>query len=110
MKPASRQRTESLGIGRLRVQIRGAVQGVGFRPFVFRLASELGLTGWVNNSPQGVSIEVEGPTEKLKTFLVRLSDEKPPRSFIQSLESTHLDPIDFMGFEVRQSDWISLSV
>ena len=86
------------------MQIRGAVQGVGFRPFVFRLASELGLTGWVNNSPQGVSIEVEGSSEKLKTFLIRLSDEKPPRSFIQSLESAHLDPIDFIGFEVRQSD------
>ena len=45
---------------RLRLAIRGAVQGVGFRPFVYRLAAELGLAGWVNNSPQGVFIEAEG--------------------------------------------------
>ena len=45
---------------RLKVFLRGAVQGVGFRPFIYRLAQELGLTGWVNNSSQGVNVEVEG--------------------------------------------------
>ena len=50
----------------LRVAIRGAVQGVGFRPFIFRLASELGLAGWVNNSVQGVFLEVEGPRSQLE--------------------------------------------
>jgi acylphosphatase len=62
---------------RLKLTVRGAVQGVGFRPFVFRLATELGLAGWVNNSPQGVFIEVEGPRAELEKFLLRLETEKP---------------------------------
>src|SRR5512139_4037215 len=57
---------------RLSIAIRGAVQGVGFRPFVHRLATELGLTGWVRNSSQGVFIDVEGGREKLDQFLKRL--------------------------------------
>jgi hydrogenase maturation protein HypF len=89
---------------RLRVAIRGAVQGVGFRPFVYRLATELGLTGWVNNSPQGVFIEVEGGKERLDSFLLRIEKEKPPRSFVQSLESSFLDPKGYPAFEIRESD------
>ena len=104
MKPASRQKTENSAIGRLRVFVRGAVQGVGFRPFVFRLATELGLNGWVNNSPQGVTIEVEGAPSQLNRFIFRLSDDTPPRAFIQSLESTHLEPVGYSGFEIRQSE------
>ena len=49
---------------RLRVEIHGAVQGVGFRPFVYRLATELGLAGWVLNDTAGVFIEVEGPSRR----------------------------------------------
>lgn len=89
---------------RLRVAIRGAVQGVGFRPFIYRLATELGLAGWVNNSPRGVFIEVEGDQKRLESFLLRIDREKPPRSFIQSLESSFLDPKGFAGFEIRRSD------
>ena len=50
----------SLDITRARLLILGAVQGVGFRPTVFKLANDLGLAGWVNNSPQGVTVEIEG--------------------------------------------------
>ena len=57
---------------RLRVAVRGAVQGVGFRPFVYRLATQMHLNGWVNNSPQGVFIEVEGAKGLLDEFLLRL--------------------------------------
>ena len=89
---------------RLRLALRGAVQGVGFRPFVFRLASELGLAGWVSNSPQGVRIEVEGGREILEMFLHRLEVEKPPASFIQSLEASWLDAVGLVGFEIRTSD------
>jgi hydrogenase maturation protein HypF len=89
---------------RLKLAVRGAVQGVGFRPFVFRLAEELKLAGWVNNSPQGVFIEVEGPRVALENFLRRLETEKPPRSFIQSLESTWLDAAGFEKFEIRASE------
>src|SRR5881396_272068 len=88
---------------RLRVTVRGAVQGVGFRPFVYRLAMELALNGWVNNSSQGVFIEVEGAKEKLNSFLTRLAGEKPPRSFIQSLESSFLDAVGFSDFQIRKS-------
>ncbi len=89
---------------RLKIAARGAVQGVGFRPFVHRLAVELGLAGWVNNSSQGVFIEVEGSRASLEQFLRRLQTEKPPRSFIQSLESWWLDAAGFAGFEIRPGD------
>ena len=88
---------------RVKVALGGAVQGVGFRPFVHRLARELALTGWVNNSPQGVFLEAESSRPVLEEFLRRLQTEKPPPSFIQSLEATWLDAIGFNGFEIRPS-------
>jgi hydrogenase maturation protein HypF len=88
---------------RLKVAVRGAVQGVGFRPFVFRLAAELHLYGWVNNSPQGVFLEAEGSRAALEQFLLRLARDKPPRSFIQSLESSWLDAVGYTEFEIRAS-------
>ncbi len=96
--------TAALERTRLKLCVRGAVQGVGFRPFVFRLANELNLSGWVNNSPQGVFIEVEGDRISLEQFLLRLETEKPPRSFIQSLESCWLDACGYNEFEIRESD------
>jgi hydrogenase maturation protein HypF len=98
MKPAAPGRL------RLKLVVRGAVQGVGFRPFVFRLATELHLTGWVNNSTQGVFIEVEGSQATLEKFLLRIEGEKPPRSFIQSLEASWLDAVGFKEFEIRESE------
>lgn len=91
-------------IQRIRIALRGAVQGVGFRPFVYALASEMKLPGWVLNSPQGVFIEVEGKEEDLQSFLLRLQNEKPALSFIQSLEFSFLDPIPYSGFEIRKSE------
>jgi hydrogenase maturation protein HypF len=89
---------------RLRVVIRGAVQGVGFRPFVFRLAQDLGMKGWVKNSAAGVLLEAEGTEDILKEFLRRLEAERPAISFIQSLETTFLDPVGFESFEILESD------
>jgi hydrogenase maturation protein HypF len=89
---------------RLRVVIRGAVQGVGFRPFVYRLATDMGLPGWVSNSSQGVFLEVEGAPETLRTFLLRIETERPPRASIQSLESSFLAPVGLETFEIRPSD------
>ena len=91
-------------IQRMHIVIRGAVQGVGFRPFVYRLATELKLPGWVLNSPQGVFIEVEGEKQDLDSFLFRLQNEKPAPSFIQSLEFSLLDPIHFGKFVIRESE------
>ena len=84
--------------------IRGAVQGVGFRPFVYRLAAETRLAGWVRNSPQGVFIEAEGEQTALEEFLLRVEREKPARAFIQSLEYSLLEPARFSGFEIRESE------
>ena len=89
---------------RLRITLRGAVQGVGFRPFVYRLATDLRLMGWVNNSPRGVTIEVEGDGPRLREFLDRLEREKPPRASIQSLEHSYFDPVRYVGFEIRPSE------
>jgi hydrogenase maturation protein HypF len=91
-------------IQRVHIAIRGAVQGVGFRPFVYRLASDLHLNGWVLNSSQGVFAEVEGQAEAIEQFLLRIEPEKPPRAFIQSLEYTFLDPSGFTSFDIRASD------
>jgi hydrogenase maturation protein HypF len=101
--PSEAETTKEMTL-RLRLIVRGAVQGVGFRPFIFRLAKELGLVGWVNNSPQGVLIEVESPRSRLESFLLRVEGEKPPRSSIQSLEAFWLDPIGYSGFEIRTSE------
>ena len=89
---------------RLKVTIRGAVQGVGFRPFIYRLATEMDLRGWVLNSSQGVFIAVEGERPVLETFLLRLEREKPPHAIVQSLEFSFLDPVGYPDFVIRHSE------
>ncbi|MEK7409445.1 MAG: carbamoyltransferase HypF [Acidobacteriota bacterium] len=89
---------------RLRVSLQGAVQGVGFRPFVYRLAREMGLNGWVLNSSAGLIVEVEGSREELERFLARLDREKPPVAAVLSREVALLPPAGFTGFEIRSSD------
>ncbi len=88
---------------RLHIAIRGAVQGVGFRPFIYRLATELHLTGWVANSPQGVFLEAEGEKSLLESFLIRIEKERPPLSSIQSLDPSFLDAAGYKTFEIRES-------
>jgi hydrogenase maturation protein HypF len=87
----------------MKFTLRGAVQGVGFRPFVYRLAAELELKGWVINSAQGVFIEVEGASEPLAAFARRLRADKPARAIIQSCESSQLDAVGYETFEIRES-------
>ncbi len=89
---------------RLKVALHGLVQGVGFRPFVYHLAAEMGLTGWVKNSSQGLFIEAEGHLERLENFLERLHKELPPQAFIQSFDSVILDPRGYDHFEILESD------
>jgi hydrogenase maturation protein HypF len=76
---------------------------VGFRPFVYRLATEMKLSGWVINSAQGVFIEVDGDEPTLREFVLRVERERPAISFIQSMEASYLDPAGFSGFEIRES-------
>ncbi len=89
--------------GRLRLEIRGDVQGVGFRPYVHRLAGSLGLAGWVCNGPRGVTCEVEGPLSALEAFQERLPRELPPRAAIRGLDTARVEALGESGFEIRPS-------
>ena len=71
---------------RRRVRVRGTVQGVGFRPFVWRLAQDLGLDGWVLNDAEGVLAEAQGAPEALAEFVRRLAAEAPPLARVASVE------------------------
>ena len=88
---------------RLHLKIQGLVQGVGFRPFVYCLATELNLTGWVNNSARGVSIEVEGERSQITVFLDRLQAESPPLSKIDNIQSRWLPVICDREFRIKSS-------
>ncbi len=79
---------------RARTRVGGTVQGVGFRPYVFRLANELGLAGWVLNDGRGVEIEVEGRESAVEEFLARLPAEAPPLARVASLDT---EPIALAG-------------
>ncbi len=90
-------------IARLRLVVRGVVQGVGFRPFVHRLAGALSLKGWVLNSTEGVIVEVEGAAPALAAFQRDLVAEKPPLAVIEHLETTPLPPVGYTTFTIESS-------
>ena len=87
----------------MRVYVRGAVQGVGFRPTVYRVATGLGLRGFVMNSSAGVEIDVEGGEDAALAFVPALLDQMPSRAVLQGLETRWLDPAGSVGFEIRQT-------
>ncbi len=89
---------------RLRITLRGAVQGVGFRPFVYRLATEMSLTGWVLNSSSGLVVEIEGSSEELRRFEQRIERERPKASVITVHESAWIPPLGSTKFEIHHSD------
>lgn len=87
----------------LRIHINGIVQGVGFRPFVYGLATRLELAGWVRNTSAGVDIEVEGDRGRLETFFQALGDESPPLAQIDSIEREAYPPQGLAAFEIVHS-------
>ena len=91
-------------VNRSRLTVQGAVQGVGFRPFVYRLAIELRLGGWVINSPQGAVIEVESTPEVLDVFSARLQSELPAHATIYSLDAQSIQPIGEHAFAIKPSN------
>jgi len=88
---------------RKNLRLSGQVQGVGFRPFVYRLATELGLAGWVRNTPEGVTVEAEGPTLAMASFLARLVMDKPPLAIIDESIETDMPPSGVSAFEICSS-------
>lgn len=88
---------------RRRITIEGVVQGVGFRPFVYQLAVRLALTGSVYNDTCGVTIEVEGDSVPLETFLVALHAEKPPLATIESIAVETVPVQGMTGFAIHHS-------
>ena len=86
-----------------RIQIRGTVQGVGFRPWVYRLAREMSLQGRVLNDAAGVVIDAFGPHEALDRFVRRLREAGPPASSISSLEDSEIPPEPVADFTIVES-------
>ncbi|MBI3824046.1 MAG: carbamoyltransferase HypF, partial [Planctomycetes bacterium] len=88
---------------RLCLTVRGAVQGVGFRPFIFRLATQNNLGGWIQNTPQGALIEVEGSPQHLDAFVEQLQREAPAVAVIHRIESTQMEALGCTTFAIRDS-------
>jgi hydrogenase maturation protein HypF len=88
---------------RVRIDVDGTVQGVGFRPFVYRLAQELELAGWVRNTMNGVLIEVEGGSQAVQTFLRRLRVEAPASACVEAMNQRMIPVLDEMGFAICPS-------
>jgi hydrogenase maturation protein HypF len=88
---------------RVRVRVRGTVQGVGFRPYVYRLASELGLSGFVLNDAHGVLLEAEGSADAIEAFLARLEPDAPPLAVLESVSREPRAPTGADGFAIRHS-------
>ena len=89
---------------RVRVQIRGIVQGVGFRPFLHRLAETCGLRGWARNTSGGVESEVEGDPDAIRWFLEEIQQDPPPLACVESVDAgTPGEPAGYPDFSIRES-------
>jgi hydrogenase maturation protein HypF len=104
--PTTRFASSSVSVAtprRTRVRVHGTVQGVGFRPYVYRLAGELGLAGWVLNDARGVLLEVEGGPCRVDAFLDRLAPDAPPLAVVERVETLALAPLGERSFAIRES-------
>ncbi|MGZ5386096.1 MAG: carbamoyltransferase HypF [Solirubrobacterales bacterium] len=88
---------------RVRARVEGTVQGVGFRPYVHRLAGELGLGGSIRNDERGVLLEVEGPDGAVADFLARLPAEAPPLASVERVATEEADPTGELEFRIAAS-------
>ncbi|HEV2487325.1 MAG TPA: carbamoyltransferase HypF [Terracidiphilus sp.] len=95
--------TQAEPVQREALGVRGVVQGVGFRPFVYRLALEEGLAGFIGNDTDGVTIEIEGSRASLDSFLARLRSDAPPLSRIDSVTVREAKPTGDTGFRIVAS-------
>ena len=88
---------------RARLRVEGTVQGVGFRPYVYRLAGDLDLAGYVLNDSRGVLLEVEGPAGAVERFIARLGPEAPPLAAVERVSAEDREPTHEDGFRILES-------
>ena len=88
---------------RYRIRVVGVVQGVGFRPFVHRVATDLGLAGHVGNDSEGVFVEVEGDAGSVDAFTARLTADAPPLARIFGIQGEHVEIRHERGFRIVES-------
>ena len=86
------------------IHISGLVQGVGFRPFVNRLAKNLSINGWVSNGNDGVHIRISTDSKTKETFIERLNNEAPSNAIIKNIECTGVDAETFSNFYIEKSN------
>jgi hydrogenase maturation protein HypF len=100
----SQSAAELTDVKALSIRVRGVVQGVGFRPFVYRLARSNNLAGWVLNGEEGVEIFLEGAEPSLDLFVQKLKTEAPPAAVISEIEVRNADPSGLSEFSIRESE------
>ena len=88
---------------RKRIEVKGIVQGVGFRPFIYKLAHKFELTGFVSNNNNGVEIEVEGNPKSINDFISAVSIEAPPLAQVNKIIQVDAHPVNSPTFEIRKS-------
>ena len=88
----------------MRIEVKGIVQGVGFRPFVHRLVEKWGFTGWVRNTSDGAELELCGARGALLHFIEELKHNAPPLALIESVEFSEVKPGNYAGFEIIASE------
>lgn len=100
----SQSAAELTDVKALSIRVRGVVQGVGFRPFVYRLARSNNLAGWVLNGEEGVEIFLEGAEPSLDLFVQKLKTEAPPAAVISEIEVRNANPSGLSEFSIRESE------
>ncbi len=91
----------------LQIIVTGLVQGVGFRPFIYRIARRFELTGWVQNTNENVKIEITGLHQNIHKFLYALETEAPPAAMIEKISTFKMETIAFNTFNIHESHDVS---
>src|ERR1035437_3932075 len=86
------------------INVTGLVQGVGFRPFVYRIAVKHNLSGWVRNTNECVEIFIQGPVKSIENFLDELRSDPPVASHIDQVIPVYTEPTDIRGFRITRSE------
>lgn len=89
---------------RFRIRVRGIVQGVGYRPFIYNLAQEHHISGFVGNDSDGVFIEAQSGERSVRSFLKALREQSPPLATVDSVEAREIQPLSVNGFVIRKSE------